>query len=112
MPETQSEQSKLCLHCRKCCKIMVFELPLPPGREKATLAASIIFYRTRGCDIVMSDGKAFVTVPFPCPKLTDFGCKIYPNRPLVCRTYSGLNDPVMRDQCAWQSLFPSLEKTS
>jgi Fe-S-cluster containining protein len=44
----------------------------------------------------------FIIFDIPCPHLTPTGCAIYGERPIICRTYSGLDE--FGDGCLWSSL--------
>ena len=63
-----------------------------------------IFYNTRGCRIITTDGLPLVVIPIACPYLSDAGCVIYDHRPLACQMYDGRRDVIMRHTCLWNEL--------
>lgn len=72
---------------------MTFNVPGDPYIVK--------FYKTRGCRVEEHDGRTLVSVPIECPELTSFGCRIYPDRPMICRVMDGRLDPMTKDKCLW-----------
>lgn len=91
---TEKRKSDLCLRCLECCKVLLFRVQA----DKLTVE----FYETRGFKIYRpAPGLHFVEVPYECQHLTGFGCKIYPERPEVCRIYDGRKHPVMKTKCLW-----------
>jgi len=70
-----------CKKCGECCKWMTFSIP--------GLARNAIFrdyYTKHGCK-VKGD---VVLIPSRCQNLgEDNLCKIYPNRPSLCKAYKG-----------------------
>jgi Fe-S-cluster containining protein len=98
----KEDKSKICLSCLACCKkfwtVVTDDLANPDIRE---------LYEARGwtCHMGIVKGKrtnAIVTDLMPCPNLTPFGCKVYPERPKICRTYDGRKDPFMASDCKWK----------
>jgi Fe-S-cluster containining protein len=47
----------------------------------------------------IKEDKIYFLVPYPCPNLTDEGCRIYERRPDVCRMYHGKFDPALEKVC-------------
>ena len=90
-------KSELCLRCLECCKL--FYIPVSPD----LLARRVIeFHKARGCSTILLHGNIpVVVIPFQCPHLTPEGCDIYGERPEVCKSYDGTDDPLMKDKCLW-----------
>ncbi len=84
--KNSKETSKTCIECQKCCK-QVGVLSVYPFEPYF-----IEFYKARGAIIESKtiDNEEYCLVIFniPCPHLdTKIGCKIYENRPQVCKDY-------------------------
>lgn len=91
-------KSELCLECLKCCREIGWYVN---SRD----LHMIHFYGTRGCEMFDDgNGSVLVTMPAVCKQLTDKGCGVYKDRPLVCRTYDGRNDPKLKGECLWNLL--------
>lgn len=68
-----------CLKCGDCCRQLIFmTYTLPPSY--------IEYYEKKGCRIVGSS----LVIPYVCPHLSgDNLCKIYEDRPELCKEYEG-----------------------
>ena len=96
MSKTNSE---LCLECLECCKVVVV-----PAPNVAPLWLYEEWAAIRNVKIVKVDKDVvWMTLPYPCPHLTDKGCAIYDVRPTVCRIYNPKrDDPALSDICKWE----------
>lgn len=97
--DVSRKRQELCLQCLECCKVLGV-----PSIYNPEYTQMLEFYKRRGCEIVTSEGqKSFpiIVIPFPCPELTPFGCRVYNERPLWCALYDGRRDPAIRDKCLW-----------
>ena len=77
----------------ECCKSMTFKVP---GDDYI-----VKYYKARGCTVKDTEKGILISVPIECPELTAFGCRIYPDRPQLCRVMNGRLDPMTRDKCLW-----------
>jgi len=59
------------------------------------------FYERRGCKIMATKSFSLIVIPYPCPELTAFGCRIYDKRPEWCRLYDGRRDIAVEGKCLW-----------
>lgn len=94
-----TEKQKLCLVCMECCRTLAFSLP-----KKSLDKQTRDFYEARGSKFKKQGPFVWVIVPSVCPNLTTLGCKIYPQRPVVCRVFDGRNYPFMAGICKWSNL--------
>lgn len=98
MNKLDIERSNYCLQCLKCCKYVSLPVeitgPMYLYEEWAAVRAIEI--------ITIEDNIIWMRVPYPCPHLTEQGCRIYEYRPVVCRIYNALKDPAARKYCKWQ----------
>ena len=88
--------SESCRNCQACCK----ELTITT-RHKAPHPGAEIFYKARG-EKTYYDEEGYLNVVLKnrkCEQLTPFGCKIYDNRPLHCKLFTGKDDPELREIC-------------
>ncbi len=95
-----SKKQKLCIECKKCCtNIAVYTHP-----DFYNCSAKEVrdFYKMRGFGVQKDSGAYLLSFDFPCPNLTDNGCKIYEKRPQSCRDYNGLED--FGEECLWSGL--------
>lgn len=100
-------KQRLCISCRRCCKSI--GIYVDPGVYAASQKDLVRFYRARGFKIYKRDHLLlFIHNDFPCPNLTQKGCKIYRKRPNVCRNYSGIED--FGKDCLWADLPEDTEK--
>lgn len=89
-------ENKICIACQECCKWLTFQVQIPDQLIKDYIKV----YNSRGCRVHSIGNNALaVMVPSICPQLTSFGCKIYRDRPKLCRLYDGRKDSLMRDFC-------------
>lgn len=96
----EQEKQNVCLSCMECCKIMAFTYPVHIVDN-----TFVDFYRARGCEVRFYNNLAYVIVPMPCPHLDKKkGCTIYNSRPIACRMYSGIEDPIIKDKCKWNKI--------
>ena len=89
-----TKKSKLCIACQACCKVFYV-----PTRVKSKEEMEL--YKLRGCKVANFKGNQVIIVPLHCPQLTPQGCRIYGNRPDVCKAYDGTKDPLMKHKCLW-----------
>ena len=100
------EKQRLCLECMECCKVTGIPLGyvsddrLKEWRE---------FYETRDARIILdlrySSICYLMVLPIRCKYLDDEkGCTIYPKRPMTCRLFDGLEDPIVGHKCKWKEL--------
>ena len=82
-----------CNGCIECCKYMTFQFH---GEYEDDFQE---FYKERGCEVKIIDDVTWVIVPFPCPRLTDTGCRDYANRPYPCKVFDGRNHPIAKEFC-------------
>lgn len=84
-----------CLECFECCKNISFSLKL-----EGPLYLYKQFAEVRGIEVAkIVDDKIYFLIPYPCPHLTRVGCRIYSERPEVCRIYDGRRDNAIKDRC-------------
>ncbi len=83
-----SEKNKqLCGTCNICCRYATVELDVPKNTEDIDEIRWIILHGIKV--IVEETNEWLVVIPEKCHELGEDGrCKIYDNRPLVCRKYS------------------------
>lgn len=60
------------------------------------------YYKARGCELYSTPNGFALLVPQVCGQLAPLGCKIYNNRPHLCRVYDGRKDPYLRHKCKWK----------
>ena len=94
-----TKAESLCIECQECCKTMAMSLNRP-----AVTKDMVKFFKARGCELYYIPHVVWVIMPSVCPNLTTFGCKIYVNRPAVCRMYDGRNLPFMDKTCKLHEL--------
>jgi Fe-S-cluster containining protein len=96
-----SVKQQLCITCRRCCKSL--GMYLDPENYVSPKEDVAGFYAARGFE-VYEHGELFLLIhpDFPCPNLTEKGCKIYNKRPNICKEYSGIED--LGEECLWSSL--------
>ena len=82
MPLTQDQET--CLDCKTCCKFLV---QIQACKDKALYNDTVQFYSNWGCVVLKyDDGVRFeVAIPYPCRYLTSDGCRVYEERPKICR---------------------------
>ena len=85
-------KSELCLECLECCKFV----RIPVLHMTDDLGE---FFKARGISLSHESGMLFAIIRHICPWLTPKGCKIYEDRPNICREYDGRDDPVV--DCKW-----------
>ena len=95
-----------CQKCGACCKW----LGITCGPLTANAAE---FYLSRGCRILkfeLDDGTKIdeatrIYMPYVCPHLqSDNSCRVYEDRPEVCRRGRGYEEPITEDVCKWVRL--------
>jgi Fe-S-cluster containining protein len=89
--ELTKAETKICIKCRRCCKVMTFRIPLE-AFDDAYLKNCKEYYMARGCELFVDAGHLVVVVPSICRHLNRKGCKIYDTRPELCRLYDGRAD--------------------
>jgi len=62
------------------------------------------FFLARGARLFKSPDSMWVVFPSKCANLTAFGCKIYEDRPVICKSYDGSKMPFMKGYCKWDEL--------
>ena len=98
--EEDIKKSKLCLECLECCKRVSLSIEIEGPMYLYEEWAAVRNIKI----ITIEDNKIWMAVPYPCPHLTDKGCKIYKVRPVICRIYDATEDPAARDKCKWKEL--------
>lgn len=91
MKLSDEENRSLCDGCDGCCKHIAIEIDKPTC--KTDYDAIIWYLLHEGVEVFVEDGDWFVEVKTRCKALGDDKlCKIYKERPHICRSYS-------QDQC-------------
>lgn len=87
-----------CKQCGECCRQMIFmTYTLPPEYVE--------YYEKKGCKLRGSS----LVVPYVCPHLSEDNlCKIYEDRPALCKEYEGQAGFYKPKGCG----YGSQEKTS
>ena len=78
----KTEQQKNCIECRECCEYI--EIPT------TMLSLEVVdFWIERGEQFYINPASGVLHVRFykPCRHLTENGCAIYDNRPMMCSAY-------------------------
>lgn len=89
-----SDSEKKCLSCLECCMWIGFIVTVENTEEMLQL------YRMRNHEIVRVEEKTiYMLVPSRCQYLSMNGCKIYHERPQICRRYDGRFDPLLKHKC-------------
>lgn len=96
---TDDEKMILCLRCQKCCKSVAISLRHDPESDMYRRVTE--HYMAHGCTSMIFGNSLIISIPHICQHLTENGCSIYKNRPLVCREYDGRKDPRMFRSCLW-----------
>lgn len=102
------ERQRLCLKCMLCCKEIAIATAydLSPDSEDGRQARE--FWMARGFNILFEEGVWWLEhLNWPCPELTEHGCRIYDKRPLICAEYDGLADSMMAARCRWGGVSES-----
>ena len=107
------EKSRLCRSCGNCCKTIIFEVRKPDLPDEQKIFVEWVT-RGRGCKILREFDKFWrVRVHHPCPhlekyesndepKLVEYRCDIYQDRPENCRRFDGRLAPKWDNlKCAW-----------
>jgi Fe-S-cluster containining protein len=88
MKTITSREEVACARCGECCRhcspIYIREKELTPLIEY--LAEHHIYAKNNLCALPY-DGEGYSLIASPCPFLDSSNCKVYPVRPLVCRTF-------------------------
>jgi Fe-S-cluster containining protein len=88
MKTITSREEVACARCGECCRhcspIYIREKELTPFIEY--LAEYHIYAKNNLCALPY-DGEGYSLIASPCPFLDSSNCKVYPVRPLVCRTF-------------------------
>lgn len=100
---TPERASELCVSCGKCCRVVVACLPKWEGHD-AYLQEE--WAEARGMTRAASHDRpgwlAFF-IPSICPQLDveTNRCRIYADRPIVCRVFDGRKDKDL--ECLWKA---------
>jgi len=97
---TDEEKSALCMKCQACCKYIPITLPVTPGNDQ--YERLIEYFQKRGCEVAKRGDYTFVRIPSKCVHLGPEGCRIYEERPEMCRLIQGDTDPGFVDICLWR----------
>ncbi len=98
MSDNDKLKSDLCLKCIECCKIMGFYI-------NAKDVEAVQFYDKRGCRLSLVTPEIIsVTIDRVCPELSENGCKIYENRPRICKNFDGRLHNETKGICLWNGL--------
>lgn len=115
-----SANSNICIACHECCKWLTFTITTT---DLELADKHIEFYVARGCRVkTKSEGARLIEitimVPHVCPQMhvpknpfeliAEGTCKIYKDRPRVCRAYDGRWDPHIQDACQLPSFAPDV----
>ena len=95
----KKKQQELCIQCQECCKTLAMSVNAKQFNDDMRK-----FFNARGCELYETSQVVWVIMPSVCPNLTTFGCKIYDNRPAVCRMYDGRNLSFMDKTCKLHEL--------
>lgn len=88
--KTSEENAKLCDGCSKCCEYVTVAMPAPKNKYDLD---EVRWWLLHGVYVFIDDDGWNVWVPNKCHELDSKGmCKIYDNRPLICRGH-------FQDQC-------------
>lgn len=96
-----SKEQEICLKCRRCCEFVTFSLPTS-NLSQHLAEGYIEYYLARGFEVVLIKNFIVVKIKIPCKQLTLKGCKIYDERPVLCRLYDGRQDEFL--QCDLEKL--------
>ena len=98
MQELSDEQkSELCMKCYWCCKVLYLPVDMNiMAPHWGEFAGRNLFIRPH-----FASNTWWAILPLPCPNLTDKGCRIYKQRPDVCRNYDGRKDIFYPGKCLW-----------
>jgi len=100
---TSEEEKKLCLKCQFCCRFMI--------NSKEMDQHTLEFITSWGIMLITDGGKIGTLLPHACQHISDEGCKIYENRPLVCKNFKGGDEiKIWRPFCLWWELIPEDER--
>lgn len=89
-----------CRKCQACCKELTI---VTRSRQPAKL--EVAFYQARG-EKTYFDEDGYLNVVLKnreCEQLTEFGCKIYDERPLYCKIFTGKDDPELKETCKYET---------
>lgn len=102
---TPEQESNACRKCQYCCRWLLFFCNFDnPEYLKLIQRWGVPFF--------VESGGITIRLPFPCQHLDENeGCKIYDNRPSICRAYRGGDfDPETRPFCSWYEPVSSEER--
>ncbi len=100
---TAEQESELCRKCQMCCRFLVNTNKIDATKLEFLRAWGVIF---------ITDGVRIGTcLPHACKNITDEGCKIYKDRPDVCKGFKGGDEvKIWRPFCLWYELIPEDER--
>lgn len=78
---TPEQEQELCKKCQFCCRYIIQNIR--PTYER------IQFFTTWGLMLLTNGRDIGVLIPRACQHITDEGCKIYDNRPEICKNFMG-----------------------
>ncbi len=100
MKKPKSRKQRLCIECQKCCRNVA--IYTHPDFYNCSAKEVRNFYKLRGFDVQKENGALLLSLPLPCPHLTQDGCNIYEKRPQSCRDYDGIDD--LGEECLWSKI--------
>jgi len=100
---TPEKESELCLKCQFCCRFML--------NSKKMDGHKLEFNTAWGIMLITNGVKIALLLPHACQHISDKGCKIYKNRPFVCKHFKGGDEVrIWRPFCLWYELIPEDER--
>ena len=97
------QEAELCRKCQFCCRFMI--------NSKKMDARKLEFVTAWGIMLITDGWRIGTLLPHACKNITDEGCKIYENRPFVCRGFKGGDEvKIWRPFCLWYELIPEDER--
>lgn len=102
---TEDQKQELCIKCQFCCRYMIRDIIPHPDRQAFNNAWGLMS---------ITDGQHMaVMLPHACQQITDTGCKIYKDRPEVCKKFQGGDTERMWIPfCLWYEPLPENEKAA
>ena len=101
--------SDLCLKCgSKCCKYFCFQIDEPESYDEFEDVRWYLCHE--GVSVHIDEGTWFISIMNVCRMLEDNGeCRIYEDRPLICRKYDQANCDHTQGDYGYDELFETPE---